>query len=79
MLPPLKRFRAAPLSSGFFAASIIGGVLSILYYEKLGPSYAFSFLLLSIFMFIASFISMTKADVDAALGMDHQLQRSGRE
>ncbi|MBI2147481.1 hypothetical protein HYU19_03310 [Candidatus Woesearchaeota archaeon] len=78
MLPLLKRFRAAPLSSGFFAVSIIGGVLSLLYYERLGPSYAFSFLLLSIFMFIASFISMTRADVDAAIVLDHQL-RSGKE
>lgn len=62
----LKRFRAAPLSSSFFFAAILGFVLSGLYYQfgKLSADFAISFMILFGVMFVASMISMTKAPIE---------------
>lgn len=70
MLPLLKRFHAAPLSSGFFVVSILGGIFTFLYYDDIGASFGFTLLLFFVILLIASFISMEKADVEATLAID---------
>ena len=61
-----------PLPSSFFLASILGAIITIFYWHKgsLADSWGTSFLLLFIIMFIASFVSMSRADVDALLELD---------
>ncbi|MBI1970953.1 hypothetical protein HYS47_04350 [Candidatus Woesearchaeota archaeon] len=78
MLPLLNRFHAAPLSSGLFSISILGAILTFLYYDDIGASFGFTFLLFFIILLIASFISMEKADVDATLALDHKRGQRGR-
>lgn len=64
-----SRFKAAPLSNGFFFAGIMGFIISAIYwhFEKLDKTYGFTFMLFFAVVFIASLISMTKAPAEAVL------------
>ncbi|HLC47040.1 MAG TPA: hypothetical protein VJI75_04875 [Candidatus Nanoarchaeia archaeon] len=75
----LKRFKAAPLSSSFFLASILGVLLSLVYWDKITPTWAFTFLLLFGAMFVASLISMTKAPIEDQIELDYVLKKSGKK
>jgi len=75
----LKRFRAAPLSSGFLLTSILGFIITIFYFNKINQSFAFTFLLIFGIMFIAALISMAKAPVEAEIAMDHHTEKSGKK
>jgi len=59
--------KIAPLSSGFFLTSIIGFFVSVFAIYPASPTWGFTFLLMFIFMFIASMISMTYSNVDDSL------------
>lgn len=75
----LDRFKAAPLSSGFFLASILGILISLFYWDNIwSPSWSFTFLIIFTAMFIASIISMRKAPIDAELAIDHHAKKSGK-
>ena len=54
-----ETFRAAPLSNTFMITSILGFLLTVIYYDNIGPTWGFTFALIFIVMFIASLISMT--------------------
>ncbi len=74
-----KRFKAAPLDSAFMATSIIGFFVSIWFVMRfLSFSWGFAFATLFVLMFLASLISMTRADVETnhidALAM-HELRK----
>lgn len=75
----LQHFKAAPLSSSFMLASIVGFLISILYVWNLNKSFGFTFSLIFIVMFIAALISMSHAPVDDALALDHHVRRSGKK
>lgn len=51
-----------PLSSSFMASSIILFLLSVWLVMDWSESWGFTFMLVSIIMFVASFVSMTKAE-----------------
>ncbi len=54
--------RYAHLSAGFMLTSIIGFLVSTLFVWKYSISWGFTFSLFFLIMFVASIISMTKAD-----------------
>ncbi|HLC66067.1 MAG TPA: hypothetical protein VJK52_00325 [Candidatus Nanoarchaeia archaeon] len=73
--------RIAPLSSSFFAFGLLGFTISAVLWNsgRLPDDWGFTFCLTFILMLLASFISMTRADVDAQLALDHHLSKSGRD
>ena len=60
-------FRAAPLSAGFMVTSILGFLISVVYIRTFSLTWAFTFGLVFITMFIASMISMSRANPDVQL------------
>jgi len=54
---------AAPLSSSFMIASILGFIISAVYVTKLSVKFGAAFSLIFLLMFLSSFISMSKAPV----------------
>jgi len=54
--------RYAHLSAGFMLTSIVGFFISTFYVWKLSLSWGFTFSLFFVITFIASVVSMTKAD-----------------
>lgn len=74
-----SRFQAAPLSSGFFLASILGILITLFYWDRINsPTWCFTFLVLFIAMFMSSIISMNKAPIDAEIEIDHHARKSRR-
>lgn len=71
----------APLSSGFFAFGLLGFTFSAVLWNsgRIPDDWGFTFCLTFIIMLVAAFISMTHADVDAQLGLDHHLGKSGKD
>lgn len=65
-------FKAQPLSNSFVITSIVGFIVSILYVYKRNPSYGFAFAFVFALMFIASVISMSRADIGDHLQVDHK-------
>lgn len=53
----------APLSTGFMLTSIIGFFISLLVIYPVSASFGFAFMLVFLVLFIASVVSMTKAEV----------------
>ncbi len=82
MMPSVfARFRPAPLSSGFFLASILGLLVTLFYFDELaatraGKSFALVFIILFVAMFIASVISMRRAPAGAQMALDYHLAKS---
>ncbi|MGV8171745.1 MAG: hypothetical protein ACP5OA_03575 [Candidatus Woesearchaeota archaeon] len=54
--------RYAHLSAGFMLTSIVGLILSVYFVWNISLSWGFTFTLFFAMMFVASIISMTKAD-----------------
>lgn len=72
-------FKVAPLSSSFMLVSLIGIIISTMFLSKLSLNWAFIVGFVSICMFIASLISMTKAPVEEELMIDeHHTIRKAR-
>ena len=61
-------FKAAPLSSSFLVAALIGLIISIFWIPQYAVDWAYAFGLVFLMMIVASFISMTKATPDSQLG-----------
>ncbi|MBR9690204.1 hypothetical protein GOV08_00810 [Candidatus Woesearchaeota archaeon] len=60
----IEQFKAAPLSSSFMLASMLGFFISVFYIYRFSPKFGATFTLIFILMFLAAFISMSKAPVD---------------
>lgn len=68
-------FKAAPLSSGFMLASIVGFFISVIYIYPKSVSWGFTFALIFTFMFLASVVSMSYAPVEAELHLDFERRK----
>ncbi|MBI4149976.1 hypothetical protein HY488_01080 [Candidatus Woesearchaeota archaeon] len=75
----LEHFKAAPLSSSFMLASIIGFLISVLYVWKVNKSFGFTFAIIFGVMLVASIISMSHAPVEEELALDHHVSKSGKK
>ena len=71
--------KIAPLPAGFFLASIMGILITVVFYESIGKSWTIAFLLVFAAMFIASLISMSRAPIDAEIAMDARLRKSTKK
>jgi len=60
--PRPKKKKYAPLSKSFFVTSIIGFLISVLFVWDAYPSYGFAFAFVFLMMFVASLISMMRAN-----------------
>ncbi|MGM5480784.1 MAG: hypothetical protein ACQESE_00055 [Nanobdellota archaeon] len=67
----------APLSQGFFLASIIGFLIAVMFLSKYSLPWSIVLGVVSAVMFLASMISMTKAPVEDELALDEHV--SGRK
>ena len=66
------KFKVAPLSGTFMLISIFGFLFATMFLAKLqgAESWAFAIGFLSVLMFIASVISMTRAPIEEELAID---------
>ena len=66
-------FKAAPLPASFTVTSMFGFIISAVSTAsgRLSPSWGFAFCLVFVLMFIASFISLEKAPVEAELKVNN--------
>jgi glucose uptake protein GlcU len=62
--------KVAPLSSSFMLVSMLGMAFSVMFLQKYSLNWAFIIGFISVCMFIASMISMTKAPIEAELLID---------
>jgi 4-hydroxybenzoate polyprenyltransferase len=58
-----------PLSSSFMLTSIVGFLVSMLFVMKISPTWAVTFMIFFIIMFIASIVSMSRIDFDDEVGL----------
>jgi multisubunit Na+/H+ antiporter MnhB subunit len=58
----MVKFRFAPLSGGYMAASILGIFISMMYVYEKSPDWGVTFTVIFGIMFIASVVSMTAAN-----------------
>lgn len=65
-----RLIKVAPLSGSFMLVSMLGIAVSTMFLSKYSLNWAFIIGFLSVCMFIASLISMTKAPVEAELAID---------
>ena len=70
----------AHLSAGFMLTSIIGFFISVFFVVKVSETWGFTFCVFFVIMFIASVMSMTKADpmdksYDEELGVHNKIAR----
>lgn len=75
----LKRFRAAPLSSGLLLFAILGWMITAIYFDKFGSSFSVSFLLVFTLIFVSCMISMTRAPVEGLIDADHETKHSHKK
>jgi hypothetical protein len=59
-----RKFKFAPLSGGYMAASMLGILISLMYVYNQSPDWGITFTVIFGIMFVASVISMTVADPD---------------
>ena len=72
-------FKVAPLSGSFMLLSMFGILFSTMFLMKYSINWGFIVLFVSSCMFIASFISMTKAPIEEELLIDeHHTERNSR-
>ncbi len=71
-------FKVAPLSGSFMLVSMFGILFSTMFLIKYSINWAFIIAFVSICMFVASFISMTNAPIEAELKIDepHQVREA---
>ena len=70
-----KGWKAAPLSSSFMFASILGFAIAAIWVMPQSLSWGFTFLVLFSTMFIASVVSMTHAPVNDLTVLDKPRRR----
>ena len=61
-------FKAAPTSTSFLVAALVGLILSVFWIPQYSISWAYAFGFLFLLMIISAFVSMTKATPDSQLG-----------
>jgi len=71
----LKHYKAAPLSSSFFLASILGILITAFYWNTFGDDWSTAFILIFAVMFISSLISMRRAPIEEVLEVDHHTKK----
>lgn len=72
-------FKVAPLNGGFMLISVFGFLFATLFLAKYSQTWSFTIGFISVLMFFASIISMTKAPVPEELLIDeHISQRKDR-
>lgn len=60
--------KVAPLKASFMVTSMVGFLISVIYISKVAPiTWAFTFAVVFVLMFIASMISMMRASPDEQL------------
>jgi hypothetical protein len=59
-----RKFKFAPLSGGYMAASMLGILISLMYVYNQAPDWGITFAVIFSIMFVASVVSMTVADPD---------------
>jgi len=60
-------FKKEPLPAGFMIAGILGFIISLIYWDKIGAPWGFTFALLSAIFFIGSLISLRESiEIDKA-------------
>jgi len=65
-------FKVAPLHSSFMLVSMFGFIFSVFFLtHPIFKTWAWTFMIAFVIMFIASMISMSKASVDNQLHLDH--------
>jgi len=69
-------FQAAPLSSGYMLASMLGFLIAVIAIVPISLSWGAAIAFIFALMFIASVISMTHAPVEAELEIDHEQKRA---
>ena len=69
--------RIAPIPTSFFLTSVLGAIITAIYWNfgVLDDSWAFAFMIVFVAMFIASFISMSRADIEAQIAVDPVLRK----
>jgi len=71
----IAKFKAAPLSGGFMAMSVLG-FIATMFYTAVGKlpfyTWGFAFMLVFAVMFIASFISLENTDPDELLKQEEK-------
>ena len=68
-------FKIAPLPSSFMLTSMVGFFVSMYYVMGLSITWGFTFMLLFVFMFVASMISMVKADAESQFELEQKLKK----
>jgi len=67
--------KVAPLTGVFMIISILGFLISTMVIYDYSEAFGFASALIFVLMFIASMISMTYADVDTILMLEHRLKK----
>lgn len=70
-----EHFKAAPLSSGFMFTAIVGFFLTVYFWDLVGETFGFVFILFCVMLFIASVISMTYAAPEDILALEESRRR----
>jgi len=71
----MGKFRFAPLSGGYMAASMLGIFISLMYVYEKSPDWGITFTVAFGIMFIASIVSMTNADPDEFIELETRNKR----
>jgi Na+/melibiose symporter-like transporter len=54
-------FKTEPLPAGFMIAGILGFIVSLIHWDKLGAPWAFTFTILSLIFFVGSMFSLRES------------------
>ena len=71
--------RYRPLNSTFFAVSMLGFLISIVYIPTLSETWAFALTIVFLIMIFASFISMQKSSPEPQLGIKNGVRNNSRK
>lgn len=74
----MSKFRFAPLSGGYMAASILGIFISLMYVYRQSSDWGVTFTVIFGIMFVASVISMTAANPDDFIELETRNKKKKR-
>ncbi len=74
----MAKHKVAPLNTSFMLGSILGLIFSFLYVYSKSKSFGFAFGIVFFVMFIASIISMLKADPEELLYVDSNFYKDDK-
>ena len=73
------QMKFAPLSGGFMITSMIGFLIATMFLPQYSPTWAVVIGVISVMLFVASVISMTKAPVEEELALDEGAKKRVEE